>query len=80
MVELGYKDFISDTFQGSTTAVIFDAILNREPTPPIELNANVPNELQRIIGLAIEKDRERRYQTAAAMREDLERIRNERPW
>jgi serine/threonine protein kinase len=66
------------TFQGSTTAVIFDAILNREPTPPVELNANVPNELQRIIGIAIEKDRERRYQTAAAMRADLERIRNER--
>jgi serine/threonine protein kinase len=66
------------TFQGSTTAVIFDAILNREPAPPIELNANVPNELQRIIGGSIEKDRERRYQSAAAMRVDLERIRNER--
>ena len=66
------------TFPGSTTAVIFDAILNREPTAPIELNANVPSELQRIIGMAIEKDRERRYQSAAAMRTDLERARNER--
>jgi serine/threonine protein kinase len=66
------------TFQGSTTAVIFDAILNREPTPPVELNANVPNELQRIIGVAIEKDRNRRYASAAAMRADLERVRNER--
>jgi outer membrane protein assembly factor BamD (BamD/ComL family) len=66
------------TFQGSTTAVIFDAILNREPTPPIELNANVPGELQRIIGVAIEKDREVRYQSAAAMRTDLERVKDER--
>ena len=66
------------TFQGSTTAIIFDAILNREPTPPVELNANVPIELQRIIGVAIEKDREIRYQSAAAMRTNLERVRNER--
>jgi len=66
------------TFQGSTTAVIFDAILNREPTPPVELNANVPPELQRIIGMAIEKDRDRRYASAAALRADLERVRNDR--
>ena len=66
------------TFQGSTTAIIFDGILNREPTPPVELNANVPIELQRIIGVAIEKDREVRYQSAAAMRTNLERVRNER--
>jgi serine/threonine protein kinase/outer membrane protein assembly factor BamD (BamD/ComL family) len=66
------------TFQGSTTAVIFDAILNREPTPPVELNANVPAELQRIIGVAIEKDRELRYQSAAGLRTDLEQVRNER--
>src|SRR5688572_18441703 len=66
------------TFQGSTTALIFDAILNREPTPPVELNANVPNELQRIIGSAIEKDRDLRYQTIAAMRGDLEKVKSER--
>ncbi len=66
------------TFQGSTSAVIFDAILNREPTPPVELNANVPPELQRIIGTAIEKDRQLRYQTASALRVDLERVRDER--
>jgi serine/threonine protein kinase len=66
------------TFQGSTTAVIFDAILNREPTPPVELNANVPGELQRIIGVAIDKDRNLRYQSAAALRRDLEQVRNER--
>lgn len=66
------------TFPGSTTAVIFDAILNREPIPPVELNANVSGELQRIIGSAIEKDRELRYQTASALRNDIQRIRDER--
>ena len=66
------------TFQGSTTAVIYDAILNREPTPPVQLNANVPIELQRIIGSAIEKDRNLRYQTIAAMRGDLEKVKSER--
>jgi len=66
------------TFQGSTTALIFDAILNREPTPPVELNANVPTELQRIIGEAIEKDRNLRYQTTALLRADLEKVKSER--
>jgi TolA-binding protein len=66
------------TFQGSTTAVIFDAILNREPTPPVELNANVTGDLQRIIGTAIEKDRTLRYQNASALRTDLQDVREER--
>ena len=65
-------------FLGSTTPLIVDAILNHEPTPPGELNVNVPNELQRIIGKAITKDRELRYQTASALRADLERVKNER--
>src|SRR5688572_16303583 len=51
------------SFQGSTTAVVFDSILNREPRAPIELNANVPVELERIIARALEKDRHNRYQT-----------------
>ena len=59
------------TFQGSTSAVVFDAILNREPRAPIELNANVPVALERIIARALEKDRNGRYQTAAQMRDDL---------
>ena len=66
------------TFQGATTAVIFDAILNREPLAPRELNANIPTELERMIGKALEKNRERRYQTAAELRTDLEAIKRER--
>ncbi len=65
------------TFPGNTTAVIFDAILNREPRAPIELNANVSVELQRIIGTAIEKDRSIRYQTASALKVDLQRIKTD---
>ena len=66
------------TFQGSTVAVVFDAILNRQPPAPIELNATVPVGLERIIGRALEKDREFRYQSAAAMRDELEAVLRER--
>ena len=66
------------TFPGPTTAVVFDAILNREPAPPRELNANVPAELDQVLRRALEKDRNRRYQTAADLRNDLERIKRER--
>jgi serine/threonine protein kinase len=62
------------TFPGVTTAVVFDAILNREPRAPIELNANVPLELERIIGRALEKERDKRYQTASEMRADLRAV------
>jgi len=66
------------TFQGATSAVVFDAILNREPPAPRELNANVPPELERIIGRALEKDRNRRYQTAAELQAALQAIKRER--
>jgi TolA-binding protein len=66
------------TFDGSTSAVIFDAILNREPRAPVELNVNVPAALERIIGKALEKDRRLRFQTAADMRADLQRAKRER--
>jgi len=66
------------TFQGSTSAVVFDAILNREPRPPMTLNANVPIELERIIAKALEKDRRFRYQTASDMRTDLQRLKRDR--
>jgi len=66
------------TFQGATTAVVFDAILNREPLAPVELNANVPLALERVIARAIEKDRSKRFDSAAEMRGALEGIRRER--
>jgi serine/threonine protein kinase/TolA-binding protein len=66
------------TFSGSTSAVIFDAIFNREPPAPMELNAEIPPELERIIAKALEKDRQLRYQTAADMRADLQRVKRER--
>ena len=66
------------TFDGITSAVIFDAILNREPRAPVELNVNVPAALERIIAKALEKDRRLRYQTTADMRADLQRAKRER--
>ncbi len=66
------------TFSGNTSAVIFDAILNREPRAPMELNPEIPLELELIIAKALEKDRQLRYQTAADMRVDLQRVKRER--
>src|SRR6266511_1006 len=65
------------SFVGSTTAIVFDGILNREPVAVRALNANVPPELERIIFKALEKDRTLRYQTAADMRADLQRLRRD---
>ncbi|MDH4066814.1 MAG: serine/threonine protein kinase, partial [Acidobacteriota bacterium] len=65
------------SFPGSTTAVVFDGILNREPVPPSSVNAELPVELDRIIAKALEKDRTLRYQTAADMRADLQRLRRD---
>jgi serine/threonine protein kinase len=64
-------------FSGNTTAVIFDAILNKAPTAAAQLNAVLPAELQRIISKALEKDRDLRSQTAAELRADLKRLKRD---
>jgi serine/threonine protein kinase/Flp pilus assembly protein TadD len=64
-------------FPGDTSAVIFDAILNREPAPPVRLNPHLPPELSHIIGTAVEKNRASRYQSAARLRDDLKRLKQD---
>ena len=61
-------------FRGDSTAMIFDAILNRVPAAPVRLNPDLPQELERIINRALEKDRELRYQHASEMRAELQRL------
>ena len=62
-------------FSGQTAAVVHDAILHDSPAPVHDLNSAVPARLVSIIDRALEKDRERRYQSAAEMRADLEVLR-----
>ena len=59
-------------FEGETAAVLFDAILNRQPVSPSRVNPAVPAALERVIARALEKDRDSRYSSAAALRRDLE--------
>ena len=64
-------------FRGDSTATMFDSILNRAPVPAVRLNPDVPQDLERIINKALEKDRNLRYQHAAEMRTDLQRLKRD---
>jgi len=64
-------------FSGTTTGVVFDGILNRDPPPVSESNPALPQELGRIVGKALEKDKDVRYQTARDLEADLKRLRRD---
>src|SRR5438270_6694582 len=64
-------------FEGNTSAVIFDAILNRAPVPPVKLNPGLPPKFEDILNKLLEKDRELRFQTAAELRADLKRLKRD---
>jgi Tol biopolymer transport system component/tRNA A-37 threonylcarbamoyl transferase component Bud32 len=64
-------------FSGETTAVIFDAIFNREPLPATRISPKLPPELDLIINRLLEKDRDLRYQHAADLRADLKRLKRD---
>jgi serine/threonine protein kinase/tetratricopeptide (TPR) repeat protein len=69
-------------FQGASSGLITDAILNRNPVAPIRVNPNIPPPLEEVIRRALEKDTNLRYQHAADMRVELQRIKrdNESGW
>jgi serine/threonine protein kinase len=64
-------------FRGDTSALIFNAILERPPVAPVRLNPDVPVELERIIDRALEKDRNLRYQHSSDMRAELQRLKRD---
>jgi len=64
-------------FRGESSGVIFSAILERSPVPPVRLNPNLPADLERIIDKCLEKDRNLRYQSTADIRADLQRLKRD---
>jgi eukaryotic-like serine/threonine-protein kinase len=64
-------------FRGETSGVIAEAILNRTPVVPVRLNPDLPAKLEEIINKALEKDRKLRYQSAAEIRTDLQRLKRD---
>jgi serine/threonine protein kinase len=64
-------------FRGDTSGVIFESILNRPPASALRLNPDMPPKLEEIINKALEKDRTLRYQHAAEMRSDLQRLKRD---
>ena len=64
-------------FPGTTTAAVFDAILNRAPVEPLKINPQLPSRLEEILDKALEKDPKLRYQTASDFRVDLQRLKRE---
>src|SRR5512138_2691950 len=64
-------------FQGETSAVVFESILNRDPVPVTQLNPSLPAELNRIISQALEKDRDLRFQSATDLKTALKRLKRD---
>ncbi len=64
-------------FTGNTSAIIFDAILNKPPTASVRINPELPPQLEAVIDKCLEKDRTLRYQTASDLRADLQRLKRD---